>query len=253
MEKIRISKYNVLLADDEPLLRQALSRKITDADPNFHIACECGEGKSALDALKKNSIQVVFTDIRMPEMDGLSLAEKIHELYPGIITVILTGYADFSYAREAIRHGVFEYLLKPVKKNELEQLLSKVSGILQKYYELPEDDSYTGKSAEEIARSAEKYMREHFREEIDLGELSDNMGVSGAYFSKVFTKYNNEPPQRFLTGIRMEEAKRLLSSTDEPIARVGELSGYPDQFYFSRTFRKETGENPSAYRKKYRG
>jgi AraC-like DNA-binding protein len=58
---------------------------------------------------------------------------------------------------------------------------------------------------------------------------------------------------RYLTGIRMKEAKRLLATTDEPIARVGELSGYPDQFYFSRTFRKEAGENPTEYRKNSRG
>ena len=63
-------------------------------------------------------------------------------------------------------------------------------------------------------------------------------------------KEKGESPQKTLTRLRMQEAKRLLATTAEPIARVGELVGYPDQFYFSRTFRKEVGENPTAYRKK---
>ncbi len=102
-------------------------------------------------------------------------------------------------------------------------------------------------------RQTEKYLKDHFREDTDLGAVAEKFGFSSSYLSKIFTRSKGESPIRYLTAIRMKEAKRLLSTTDEPIARVGELSGYPDQFYFSRTFRKETGENPSAYRKKYRG
>jgi AraC-like DNA-binding protein len=94
-----------------------------------------------------------------------------------------------------------------------------------------------------------RYIRENFREEIDFGALACDLGFSSAYLSKIFTKNKGESPIRFLTSIRMKEAKRLLADTDESIARVGELCGYPDQFYFSRTFRKEVGENPTKYRK----
>ncbi|MBQ9360640.1 MAG: response regulator [Lachnospiraceae bacterium] len=248
---IKIDHYKVLLVDDEYMLRQSLARKIAEADSNFKIAGECGEGRSALKALEGGDYQVVFTDIRMPEMDGLELARNVHEKYPEIITVILTGYADFEYAQEAIRQGVFDYLLKPVSEEDLAAILDKINLKLHTRYELPDEASLSGKSAEDIVRQTEEYIREHFREEIDFGTLAGSFGFSSAYLSKVFTRSMGKSPVRYLTDIRIKEAKRLLTSTDEPIARVGELSGYPDQFYFSRTFRKEVGENPTAYRKKF--
>jgi len=247
---IRIDHYNVLLADDEYMLRQSLSRKIKEADKSFRIVAECAEGRSAFEEIKKGNIQVVFTDIRMPETNGLELARLIHENYPDILTVILTGYADFKYAQEAIRQDVFDYLLKPVSEEDLSAVLEKLSLRLQQQYELPDEESSKGRSNEEIVQQTERFLKEHFREEVDLGQLAEDFGVSSAYLSKLFTRSMEESPVRYLTSLRMKEAKRLLSMTDEPIARVGELSGYPDQFYFSRIFRKETGENPSAYRKK---
>ncbi|MBR1523103.1 MAG: response regulator [Lachnospiraceae bacterium] len=246
---IKISHYNVLLADDEYMLRQSLKRRITEADKSFRVVLECGEGKSALAALEDGNIQVVFTDIRMPEMDGLELAREIHERYPDILTVILTGYADFKYAQEAIRQEVFDYLLKPVSEEDLMTVLEKLSLRLQQKYELPDEEGLPGNSAEDMVQQTERYIKEHFREDIDFGNIAEDFGISSAYLSKIFTRFTGESPVRYLTAIRMKEAKQLLAMTDEPIAKVGELSGYPDQFYFSRIFRKEVGENPTKYRK----
>ena len=246
---IRIDHYNVLIADDEYMIRQSLARRIAETDESFRVVSECGEGRSALDAIEEGDIQVVFTDIRMPEMDGLELARAIHERHPEMLTVILTGFADFEYAQEAIRQGVFDYLLKPVSEEKLAAILEKLSLKLQERYELPDEEGISGRSAGEIVKRTERYIREHFREEIDLGKLAEEYGFSSAYLSRIFTREEGESPVRFLTSIRIKEAKRLLADTDEPIARVGELSGYPDQFYFSRTFRKEVGKNPTQYRK----
>ncbi|MCR4655382.1 MAG: response regulator [Lachnospiraceae bacterium] len=249
----RIEHYNILLADDEHYLRQSLARKIAELDQSFKVVCEAGDGRAALKALSENDIQVVFTDIRMPEMDGLALSSEISRRYPDMVIIILSGYADFEYAKQAIRCGVFEYLLKPVSEEELSGVLSRTSLRLQELYELPEENGAAGKSIEEACSYLEQYMIKNFREDIDFGALAEQFGFTSAYLSKSFTRALSESPSRYLTGLRMEEAKRLLSSTNESIARVGELSGYPDQFYFSRTFRKEVGENPSEYRKRTRG
>ena len=250
---IKIDHYNVLLVDDEYMLRQSLKRKISEIDDSFHIAGECGDGNEALSQIEDKNIQVVFTDIRMPEMDGLALSKEINDRFPEVITVILTGYADFEYAQEAIRQNVFDYLLKPVSEEKLRSILAKISSKLMEKYELLSDDTLSGKSTKEIVKETENYLREHFREDTDLRAIADKFGFSSSYLSKIFTRSKGESPIKYLTKIRMKEAKRLLSTTDESIARVGELSGYPDQFYFSRTFRKEVGENPTQYRKDHRG
>ncbi len=249
----KIEHYNILLADDERYLRQSLERKISELDPSFKVVCEAADGRAALKALSEKDIQVVFTDIRMPEMDGLALAAEISRRYPDMVTIILSGYADFEYAKEAIHYGVFEYLLKPVSQEELSGVLSRTAVRLQELYELPEENGAFGKNIDEATACLEQYIIKNYRDDIDFGALAERFGFTSAYLSKSFTKAYKESPSRYLTRLRMDEAKRLLSATDEPVARVGELCGYPDQFYFSRTFRKEVGENPTEYRKKMSG
>ncbi|RHR30387.1 response regulator [Clostridium sp. AF19-22AC] len=245
----RLNHYNVLLVEDEMLLMQSLSRHIESLEAGFKVVCQASNGEDALKCLKKENIHLVMTDIRMPVMDGLTLAKRIHEQYPHILTVILTGYADFDYAREALKQGVFDYMLKPVTMEDLENTLGRVRLHLQKFYELEEDPALVGKDAEEIVEYTVLYMREHYMDDIDISSFSASLGFTSAYLTKLFNRYKGDTPLKYLTDIRIHEAKRLLTDTGLPIREVGERVGYPDQFHFSKTFRKLTGLNPTAYRK----
>lgn len=245
----RLNHYNVMLVEDEMLLMQSLSRHIESLEAGFKVVCQASNGEDALKSLKKENIHLVMTDIRMPVMDGLTLAKRIHEQYPHILTVILTGYADFDYAREALKQGVFDYMLKPVTMEDLESTLGRVRLHLQKFYELEEDPALVGRDAEEIVEYTVLYMREHYMDDIDISSFSAAMGFTSAYLTKLFNKYKGDTPLKYLTDIRIHEAKRLLTDTGLPIREVGERVGYPDQFHFSKTFRKLTGLNPTAYRK----
>lgn len=89
---------------------QSLSRHIDALDAGFKVVCQASNGEEALKCLKRENIHLVMTDIRMPVMDGLTLAKRIHEQYPNILTVILTGYAAFNDAQEALKQGVFDYM-----------------------------------------------------------------------------------------------------------------------------------------------
>lgn len=245
----RLNHYNVLLVEDEMLLMQSLSRHIESLEAGFKVVCQASNGEDALKCLKKENIHLVMTDIRMPVMDGLALAKRIHEQYPHILTVILTGYADFDYAREALKQGVFDYMLKPVTMEDLENTLGRVRLHLQKFYELEEDPALVGKDAEEIVEYTVLYMREHYMDDIDISSFSASLGFTSAYLTKLFNRYKGDTQLKYLTDIRIHEAKRLLTDTGLPIREVGERVGYPDQFHFSKTFRKLTGLNPTAYRK----
>ena len=245
----KLKHYNVLLVEDEQLLMQSLSRHIDALDAGFKVVCQASNGQEARALLKKENIHLVMTDIRMPVMDGLALARKIHEKYPHVLTVILTGYADFDYAREALKQGVFDYMLKPVVQEDLENTLGRVRLHLQKFFELQEDPSLVGRHAEEIVEYTVLYMREHYMDDIDISSFSSSMGFTSAYLTKIFNRYKGDTPLKYLTDIRIHEARQLLTDTSLPIREVGERVGYPDQFHFSKTFRKLTGLNPTAYRK----
>ena len=243
-------KYTVIVAEDEELLLNNLVQKIQKADPDFQVAGTAQTGDQALALIEQLSPDLVVTDIRMPVMDGLTLARNIHQQYPHILTVILSGYADFQYAQEALRQGVFDYLLKPVTRESLESTLGKASLALQKYYELEEDTSMAGKDSQEIVDYVVLYIRNHYMDDIDFSDISSRMGFSSAYLTKLFNRYVGNTPLKYLTDVRIHEAKHLLLNTTLPIREVGEKVGYPDQFHFSKTFRKLTGINPTAYRQK---
>lgn len=237
-----------MLVEDEFLLRQSLSRHIEALGPFYKVICQFPDGMAALDALQTEDIHIVITDIRMPVMDGLSLARNIHERYPHILTIVLSGYADFKYAQEALRQGVFDYLLKPVSREKLESSLEKASLLLEKHFQLEEDASLTGKDSQEIIDYVILYIRSHYMDDVDFSELSSRFGFSSAYLTKLFSKHVGNTPLKYLTDIRIQEAKHLLLNTNLPIREVGAKVGYPDQFHFSKTFRKLTGVNPTAYR-----
>lgn len=121
----------VLVVEDEILLLRNIKKKITAVSEDFHIIGEAFNGKDALEIIERNPPDIVFTDIRMPIMDGLELSKILHTEYPEIYTVIVTGYNDFEYARTALCYRVHDYLLKPLKMENLAQLLNALKAKIQ--------------------------------------------------------------------------------------------------------------------------
>ncbi|MDD3340306.1 MAG: response regulator [Lachnospiraceae bacterium] len=120
---MKTKTIKVLVVEDEVLLIRNISRKITAVSDDFDVIGEVYNGKEALDIIGRLHPDIVFTDIRMPIMDGLELARILHEDYPEIYTVIVSGYDDFEYARTVLAYRVYDYLLKPLQKEALEKLL----------------------------------------------------------------------------------------------------------------------------------
>ena len=121
---------NVMLVDDEPYITQGLSLIIDWEKEGYKIIYIANNGLEAVDYLKstKETVDLIIADIRMPEMTGIELLEKIREEnLSDAYFVVLSGYADFGYVRDAMRNGCVEYMLKPVNKDELLTVLRKLS------------------------------------------------------------------------------------------------------------------------------
>ncbi len=119
--------YNILVVDDEKLMRTYLANIIPSLTDAYQVSGIAEDGREAIDLLKKQHYDVVITDIKMPEVDGLNLARYIHENHPDTIVIIVSGYNNFSYARKAIQYQVTDYLLKPLVDKDLKELLDSVS------------------------------------------------------------------------------------------------------------------------------
>ena len=112
----------LLIVEDEKLIRQGLKAMVYRSGVPVENVLECRNGEEALEILKMQKIDVMFTDIRMPKMDGMALMRAMQELPCKPLTVAVSGYDDFSYAVEMMRGGAREYLLKPVDRDKVKEV-----------------------------------------------------------------------------------------------------------------------------------
>lgn len=115
--------YNVLLVEDEAVIRQAFEALVDWESTGFSVVAVASNGLEALNILNSTAIDLVVTDIRMPQMDGITLAGRIRAEYAEVAVILLSAYSEFSYAQQAIKHGVFGYVLKSDEPAKIEQQL----------------------------------------------------------------------------------------------------------------------------------
>lgn len=246
-----IPEYKYLIAEDESLIRKNLIKKINSLNLPLTLIGDASDGGSAIEIIEKNCPDLLITDIKMPGCDGLKLTEYLYRNYPGVKVIILSGYDDFSYAQTAIKYGVKDYLIKPVTLEILSESLQSV--LISICHEAGERESYCTNndtlSQKAICELLEKYLKENFNKDISSTDLSEKFGFTPEYLGKIFKKYLGDTPNRYLTRLRLNEAKRLLiSDTEMEIQKIGEMVGYKDSFYFSRIFKNYTGIQPREYR-----
>ncbi|MDF2937404.1 MAG: response regulator [Paenibacillaceae bacterium] len=116
----------LLVVDDEPIIRSGLKKMVLDYPHGLESADTAGNGLEALEKIMLSEPDILMTDIRMPRMDGLELCKRVHELYPHILKVVVSGYSDFDYAQKCLEYGVKHYLLKPVTPPDLHEVLDKL-------------------------------------------------------------------------------------------------------------------------------
>lgn len=117
----------VLIVEDEKMIRQGIKTMVQRSGVPVEVVMECNNGQMALDIVREQKIDVMFTDIRMPKMDGIALVKAVQECEHVPLIVAVSGYDDFSYAVEMMRQGVREYLLKPVDRDKIREILEKLN------------------------------------------------------------------------------------------------------------------------------
>ena len=240
---------NVIVVEDEKLIAKNIAKHIEQSNPHYKVTNIFSNGADAWNFINTQPPQVVFTDISMPIMDGIELVKHIHESKKFIRCVILTGYADFSYAQSALRYGVTDYLLKPVNSEELQQTLKRIEVSLlaaaEEMIQAPSEGNY---KPEEIVALVKEYIQNHYTGDITLNTLSQNLGFSSSYLTKIFNKVEGTTPSKFIRDYRMNIAKQLLNEPGSSVNSVSVAIGYSDPFHFSKSFKQTFGISPSEYK-----
>lgn len=161
--------YRVVLADDEPEVLRSIQRTLDWEKYGFSVVGAFLNGLDVLEFLENHDVDIVFTDIRMPFMDGIELMHKIKEKYPYIKLVIISGYDDFQYAKEALIHGVLDYILKPINAREMSEVLQKVKDKMDT--ELEEKQSI--QKLRKLYLENQPIIRENFLNRLVLGNIKE--------------------------------------------------------------------------------
>lgn len=201
----------IMVVDDEAIQRRVLGKMIREILPDCEVI-EASNGKAALDLLKSHSIDVVITDIKMPIMDGFAFIEHVNETDAHTKIIILSGYRYFEYAQRAVQLGAFDYLLKPVKEESIEQLLNKVAETIRKEkVQFVEQETIKNQLRSSLSVYYNHLLHEWINNGISkpkLNELQTKFKLGNKGFS-VVTRIYDTGPEHLFEG-RLEEIRNAM-------------------------------------------
>lgn len=256
----------VLLVDDEAPILNNLNKVLPWQEMGMEVAGMARSGMEALRIAEEEAPDLVLCDIRMPVMDGLTFVGKLREMGLESEVLLLSGYQEFDYAREAIRLGVKEYICKPIHYEELgnkvrnigaqirsRQYKDKLYNSVPLFQELPADEDTSRKTPEQLMNQAAKYISERLHYDLGIEEVAGRIGISSSYFCLLFKNRFAMTFVEYVTQQRIEAAKVMLAGTDKSITAISAGVGYQERRYFTKVFQKQTGMTPKEYRDRSAG
>lgn len=241
----------LLIADDEDIIRNGMTKYIRLHSERFERIYEAENGQETLEALVSYQPEMLLLDIQMPLKNGIEVLQEAAEMGIHPVTVILSGYDEFRYAQQALRHGAKEYLLKPVRAADILSCLNRLA------------DEVFGKEEQQIKNEAEQtnhfvnkavnYIAEHYMEEISLGLVAEKAGLSASYLSTLFSQNLNCRFVDYLNQVRVEKACAYLEQQYLKVYEISYRVGFRDEKYFSKVFKKIKGMTPKEYSKEAYG
>ncbi|MDL2206725.1 response regulator [Eubacteriales bacterium OttesenSCG-928-N13] len=247
--------YKVVLVDDEQLILNGLIRVIPWVEHDCEVVATANDGIEGAAVIRRERPDILFTDVRMPNMDGLKMIAALKSEFPDMQISVLTAFRDFEYAQQAIRLGVARFLLKPSKMPELQEAIIEMTARLDA--RKPAEDETEDRPPPEdeeassfIVQAALDYMRQHYMEHIRLSDVADQIYVSQWHLSKLISRYTDSSFLGILSNLRVDRAKELLREPTLKVHEIATLTGFQDVAHFSKTFKKITGLSPVEYRQK---
>ena len=239
---------SLLVADDEALARAFIRKILAEEEAPVSMVLEASNGLEAVELAITHGPDLALLDIRMPGLDGLKAAERILAECPGTSVAIITAYDDFDYARTALRAGVSDYLLKPVRPEDVLKLIADSAS-------KPGADAPAPPARElpPAIRAAVDHVLANLAEPLDLHQVAKAAFVSPHHLSHLFPRHMGRPLSGFIQEQRLAKARDLLSNTSLSISDVAEQTGFSTLAYFSACFKKRLGMSPSQYRRETLG
>lgn len=240
--------YSLVIVDDEKELLEGLSQYFPWGKLGFTVSGAFSNARSALQWCQDNPTDVLLTDIRMPFMSGLELIEQLKGFSAPPLFCIMSAHNDFEYAKQAIRFGVMEYLVKPASFEEIEQTFLNIRSELDGKTVYPAQSSTANQETNPLITQALSIIEKR-TSTCSLQSIAGELGINPSYLSRLFKEVQGLNFQDYLLQCKMQQAKTMLGGTlgykNKDIAKS---LGYQDTQNFCRTFRKYYGTSPQQMR-----
>ncbi len=248
--------FTMLVVDDERLLVEGMRRTISEL--GIFQTYAAMSGAEALAQIESRRIDAMLLDIAMPGMSGIELMKRLRERPHRPATIILSGYEEFDYAKEALSYGAADYILKPVDPEDVRQMARRLHDLVARREAnerlLRSAMEKSGEGAEaprSVAEQARRAIDQGFSDpELGVNRLSAALGYSPNYLGNAFKRAYGLTIADYLGRARVAEAKRLMDTTDLMVYEIAFRVGFDDQHYFSKTFKKYAGATPTEYRER---
>jgi two-component system, response regulator YesN len=242
--------FRLMLIDDEEPTRLLLKKSIDWESLGIEVVGEAASGIEAINKIDELRPDIAFVDVCMPFMDGIEFSKLASSRYPNLKIIILTAFDEFEYARQCIGLSVYGYILKPIVRMEIYEVLKKVTDSIHE--PARESEEYQEIEPSAISRIA-KYIEDHYTDSsLNLTSIAQTFGYNPSYLSRRFKSETGSSFIEHLTECRMKQAI-TLAKENEKMFYTATAVGIPDPNYFGRCFKKYTGITYSEYCKKLAG
>lgn len=262
----RLTMIRVVVVEDEALVKKGLILTTDWEKFDCEVVGEASNGIGGLEKIAKLKPDIVLTDVRMPGLDGIGLIKRAKENGLDPVFIIISGYSEFENARQALKLGVCDFLVKPIDDEDLNYALEnacnavrdkqRINKIQNKMEDITESrimlfkEYLLDEKNDDYAARAVKYIKLNYYKDITVKNVADSLYISESYLSRLFKSKVGQTFGDYLTYYRIKKACEFLSRQDNKIYEVANLIGYKDQHYFSVIFKKLVGVTPREFRER---
>lgn len=246
--------YSVLIIDDEPMLCMGIKQMVDWKSHGFSKIDMRFSYQEGLKAALTGNYQLVLCDVRLQEHSGLNIIRQMREHGVGSVVVIVSAYAEFSYAQTALELGVFQYLLKPFPKEALESCLNRLSAQWWNQTLAEENPEPLERSDRRRSNRIDRileYIHENAADPtLSLSRVASAFYMNASYLGQRFHQQTGIKFTDYLNLYRIVKACDLLLNSHYLTYEISEIVGFGNINYFHRVFKKITGVGTEEFRKK---
>ena len=263
--------YKLVIVDDEQIIRNGL-KQLNWSECDVEVIAEAKNGIEATEIIDSMEFDILLTDIKMPGRNGIDVSKHLYQTNKKAKAILLSGYGEFDYAKQALSAGVFDYILKPSTAREILEVVGRACDAIKeekekedkvadledkvsKFNEVLGAEKVVGSNSNKNndIQNILKYIYEHYTEQLTLAKLAEHFHFNTVYLSAYIKKKTNYTFLEILTSVRMHHATQLLNTTHLKNGEIGRMVGIYDERYFGQVFKKIYNVTPYEYKKTVKG